>query len=140
MIHTVSASIINPSEAPRPWAVQPSLTVLPPLISTRPLAEKLRHAHDDLQKTLKQLESSISQPQQRLYVNHLNVQLQTLDGLLKEAIDLLAAADRHNHRQTDRSQRAAAPSEIIPDSSLQEIRSLFFAITTALESVENWNL
>jgi hypothetical protein len=106
--------------------------VLPSFISTPlPLAEKLRHAHDDLQKTLKQLEHSISQPQQRLYVNSLHVQLHTLDGLLQEAIDLLVAADR--------AKSAVAPPEIIPDRSLQEIRSLFLSITAALEQVEKWN-
>jgi hypothetical protein len=128
MIQAVNTPI-NPSTH-RPWAVQPSLAVLPSFVSTPlPLAEKLRHAHDDLHKTLKQLERSISQPQQRLYVNSLHVQLHTLDGLLKEAIDLLADADRA---------KSATPDSI-PDSSLQEIRSLFISITAALEQVESWN-
>jgi paraquat-inducible protein B len=134
MIHAYAS--IHPLEAPKPWAVQPSLTVLPsstPTPST--LAEKLRHAHDDLQKTLKQLETAISHRQQRLYVNRLHVQLHTLDGLLKEAIDLLSSYDR---RRTDQPKPSPAANSL-PDSTLNEIRSLFVAITEAIDRVEPWN-
>ncbi len=146
--------LVPPSQAPRPWADQPVLTVLPSfVVAPLPIAEKLRHAHDDLQKTVQQLETAIAHPQQRvylkrLYVNHLHVQLQTLDGILKESIEILAEADRqtdrqrnlqHNHPNTDRPTRTAARAEVIPDTTLQEIRSLFLGITAALETVENWN-
>lgn len=93
------------------------------------LAEQLRRTLVELQSTLLDLETSASNLHERLQINSLNVQLQGLDTLLKQAIVLLQMNE----------QAPTLDRYLLPDSRLQEIRTLFMQITEALQRVENWH-
>ena len=86
---------------------------------------QLRNALADLKQTLHPLETSSSPSHQRLQLNTLTVQLNTLDDLLKTAIKLLQPTGRRY-----------LSSSLLPDTSLEDIRSLFIEITQTLQHVE----
>ena len=99
-------------------------------ISSTPLSvisfgAQLRSALTDLKRTLHPLEASSTPSQKRLQINTLTVQLNALDVLLKTAIALLQPIDRRY-----------LSSDLLPDTSLKDIRSLFIEITQALQHVE----
>ena len=97
----------------------------PTPLSVDSFSTQLRNALADLKQTLHPLETSSTPSHKRLQINTLTVQLNTLDGLLKTAIDLLQPTDRRY-----------LPSTLLPDNSLEDIRSLFIEITQTLQHIE----
>lgn len=85
----------------------------------------LRNALADLKQTLHALETTTSPSHKRLQLNTLTVQLNTLNTQLNTAIALLQPTDRRY-----------LPSVLLPDTSLENIRSIFIEITQTLQQVE----
>ena len=104
---------------------EPSVTRLMPPPDEISFSTQLRTALADLKQTLHYLETSSSPSHKRLHLNTLTVQLDTLDERLNTAIALLQPTDRRY-----------LPSVLLPDTSLEDIRSLFIAITQTLQQVE----
>ena len=102
-----------------------SSDVSPMPLSVISFSAQLRSALTDLKQTLYPLEASSTQSQKRLQINTLTVQLNALDALLKTAIALLQPIDRRY-----------LSSDLLPDTSLEDIRSLFIEITQILQYVE----
>ena len=94
-------------------------------LSVTSFTTQLRNALADLKQTLHPLETSSSPSHQRLQLNTLTVQLSTLDDLLETAIELLQPTGRRY-----------LSSSLLPDTSLEDIRSLFIEITQTLQHVE----
>ena len=99
--------------------------VSPTPLSVISFSAQLRSALTDLKRTLHPLEASSTPSQKRLQINTLTVQLNGLDVLLKTAIALLQPIDRRY-----------LSSDLLPDASLEDIRSLFIEITQILQHVE----
>ena len=97
----------------------------PTPLSVISFSAQLRSALTDLKQTLHPLEASSPPFQKRLQINTLTVQLNDLDALLKTAIALLQPVDRRY-----------LSSDLLPDTSLEDIRSLFIEITQILQHVE----
>jgi hypothetical protein len=95
------------------------------LPSVNSFTTQLRNALADLKQTLHPLETSSTSSNKRLHLNTLTVQLNTLDALLETAIELLQPTGRRY-----------LPSSLLPDTSLEDIRSLFIEITQTLQHVE----
>ena len=102
-----------------------SSDVSPSPLSVISFSAQLRSALTDLKQTLHPLEASSTPSQKRLQINTLTVQLNGLDVLLKTAIALLQPIDRRY-----------LSSDLLPDASLEDIRSLFIEITQILQHVE----
>ena len=132
-------TLIDPMSTP-PYLHAVPTSGIPDSLGTRPtppfassFSTELRNALDDLKQTLHPLETSSTSSHKRLQLNTLTLQLNTLDALLKTAIDLLQhtvgnASRNGNHRYL--------PSALLPDTSLEDIRSLFIEITQTLQHVE----
>ena len=94
-------------------------------LSVISFSAQLHSALTDLKRLLYPLEASSTPSQKRLQVDTLTVQLNALDALLKTAIALLQPIDRRY-----------LSSDLLPDTSLEDIRSLFIEITQILQYVE----
>ena len=97
----------------------------PTPLSVISFSAQLRSALTALKQTLHASETSSTPSQKRLQINTLTVQLDALDALLKTAIALLQPVDRRY-----------LSSDLLPDASLEDIRSLFIEITQILQQVE----
>lgn len=121
---------VHPTSTPPYLQVVPEPCILdadtsPTALSTISFSTQLRSALTDLKQTLHPLETSSTPSQKRFQVNTLTVQLNGLDALLETAIALLQPIDRRY-----------LSSDLLPDTSLEDIRSLFIEITQLLQSIE----
>ena len=101
-----------------------SVTCLTPLPEIS-VSSQLRTALADLKQALHSLETTTSPSHKRLKLNTLTVQLDALDARLTTAIALLQPTDRRY-----------LPSDLLPDTHLDDIRSLFIEITQTLQQLE----
>ena len=125
MVHVHSTSTPLHLRAVPELGILDSSDVSPTPPSVVSFSDQLHSALIDLKQTLHSSEASSTPSQKRLQINTLTVQLNALDALLKTAIALLQPIDRRY-----------LSSDLLPDTSLEDIRSLFIEITQTLQHVE----